>query len=153
MPALEAQTKILGCFARKQPMTSLFSNSRWANAPGCSPLRSPGLARRPPKTDKFGNFPILEKTHIMTGKLAFFIIHYCQIRFLWVNVKEVCHKLITVWQYSSVTQQKSQNYRKRPVTEIKSQTNWKKPGKSQTFSWKILRPDTFRKSLIRGVWP
>ena len=71
MPALEAQTKILGCFARKQPMTSLFSNSRWANAPGCPPLRSPGLARRPSKTDKFGNFPILEKSHVMTWKLGY----------------------------------------------------------------------------------
>ena len=42
-----------------------------ATAAGCPPLRLPGLARRPPETNKFGYFPILEKTHIMTGKLAF----------------------------------------------------------------------------------
>ena len=76
MPALKVQTKMLGYFARKQPMTLLFSNSRLANAPGCPPLRSPGLARRPPKTDKFGNFPILEKSHVMTWKLGY--LRYCE---------------------------------------------------------------------------
>ena len=96
MPALEAQTKILGCFARKQPMTSLFSNSRWANAPGCPPLRSPGLARRPPKNGQIWQFSNIGENSRNDLETRLFTIHYCQIGFLCVHVKEVCHKLITI---------------------------------------------------------
>ena len=73
MRAPTARAKILGYFAQKQRVTSPFSNSEWGQLPQVAlPLRLPGLARRPPETDKFGYFPILEKTHIMTGKLAFY---------------------------------------------------------------------------------
>ena len=62
MLAPKARAKILRYFARKQPVTSPFSNSRGVGG-GELPqvtLLSGRLAKRT-KPDKFGNFPILEK--------------------------------------------------------------------------------------------
>ena len=153
MLAPKARAKILRYFARKQPVTSPFQIPEGEGVGNCRRLLSSLVAWLSGQNRT--NLAIFQywRNSYYDRETHLFMIHYCQISLLCVNVKEMCHKLITIWQYSSVIRQKSQNYRKRPVTEIKSQTNEKKPGKSQTFSWKILRPDTFRKSQIRGVWP
>ena len=91
-------SEILWYLTRKKHMTSSFLKFRGGTAPGCPAFGRIWMRSPKPKLKNLAIFLILEKTYLVTWKSGYLWQTIFPNQLLYVNVKEVCHKLTRIFQ-------------------------------------------------------